>query len=117
LNILLAVVVHGLMAVIGGILAAKALPTEPGKKNRETWYWISGFVFRFLVSVGLAFVQQIRSTKQQITTDEKATQAELKSNGEIKYMQGQLDTMNRVLGTVAANSDPKPNKEPRLSLN
>jgi hypothetical protein len=107
LNILIAVVVPGLMAVIGGILAAKALPTEPGKKNREMWYWISGFVVLFLVSVLLAFVQQIRSTTQQLAAEQKAAQAELKSGGDIKYMQGQLDTMNRVLATVAANSDPK----------
>jgi len=107
LNILLAVVVPGLMALIGGALAARALPTEPGKKNSEMWYWICGFVFLFLVSVVLAFVQQVRSSTQQQLAEEKTAQAELKSTGDIKYMQGQLDTTNKILGIVAANSDPK----------
>jgi hypothetical protein len=107
LNILIAVVVPGLMAVLGGILAAKALPTEPGKKNGQMWFYVLVFVFLFLISVGLAFVQQIRSTAQQRAADEKAARAELKSTGDIKFVQGQLDTMNRVLGMVAANSDPK----------
>lgn len=107
LNILLAVVVPGLMALIGGVLAARALPTEPGKKNPEMWYWIYWFVFLFLISVVLAFIQQVRNSTQQQLAEQRAAQAELKSTGDIKYMQGQLDTTNRVLGIVAANSDPK----------
>jgi hypothetical protein len=107
LNMLLAVVVPGLMALVGGILAARALPTEPGRKSPEMWYWICGFVFLFLVSIVLAFVQQVRSTAQEHLAEQKAAQAELRSTSEAKYMQGQLDTTNRILGIVAANSDPK----------
>jgi hypothetical protein len=107
LNIILAVVVPGAMALMGGILAARALQAEPGKKNPEMWYWISGFVFLFVLSIILVFVQQIRLTNKETAAEERAHQSELHSNGEIKYMQGQLETTNRVLGTLATNSDPK----------
>lgn len=107
LNILLAVVVPGLMALIGGVLAARALPREIGKKNPEMWYWISGFVFLFLVSIVLAFVREVRSTAQQRAADQKAAQAELRSTGDIKYMQGQLDSINKVLSTLSSNSNPQ----------
>jgi hypothetical protein len=109
LEIALAVGIPGLMALIGGALAARALPTEPGKKNLEMWYWISGFMFLFLFSIILAFVQQIRATAKERATEQKTQQVELRSRGEVKYMEGQLDTMNRVLGTLATNSDPKQN--------
>lgn len=107
LSILLAVVVPGLMALIGGVLAARALPSEPGKKNPEMWYWVGGFVFLFLISLVLAFVQQVRNTAQQQAANQKATQAELRSTGEIKYMQGQLDSINKVLSTLSSNSNPQ----------
>jgi len=95
------------MALIGGILAVKALPSEPGKRSLKKVYWISGFLFLFVISVILAFVQQVRSTSQQLAAEQKAEQAELKSSGEIKYMQGQLDSINKVLSTVSANSNPQ----------
>src|SRR5258708_7514868 len=107
INILLAVVVPGLMALIGGVLAARAMPAEPGKKNPEMWYWVAGFVFLFMVSMILALVQQVRSSAQQQAAEQKAQQTERRSRGDIKDTQGQLDTMNRVLGNLASNSDPK----------
>jgi hypothetical protein len=109
LNMFLAVIVPGAMAVMGGILAAKSLQTEPGKKNWAMWGWSFGFMFFFVSSVILAFVQQVRITSKETAAEEKTHQSELRSTGEIKYMEGQIDTMNRALGTLAANSDPKQN--------
>jgi hypothetical protein len=107
LNILLTVLLPGLMALFGGILAARSLPSEPGKRNPEKWGWIAIFMFLFLVSVVLAFVQQVRATHAQQVSDDKAHQLEVKNTGDVKYMQGQLDSINKVLGTLSANSDPK----------
>jgi hypothetical protein len=107
LNILLTVGVPSLMALMGGILAAKALPTDPGTRNLERSLWVCGFLALFLLSIVLSFIQQVRNTTQQRAADGKAAQAELKSTGDIKYMQGELDSINKVLGTLSANSDPK----------
>jgi hypothetical protein len=91
LNIALSVVVPGLMALVGGILAARSLPSEPGKRNLEIWLWSGGFFALFLVSIILAFIQQVRSTTQDRVKEAIASQEKLSSHGEIKFMQGQLD--------------------------
>lgn len=107
LNILLAVVVPLLMAALGGILAAKTLPSEVGKLNPEKWLWIASFIFIFLVSVVLGFVQQVRSTAQEKQTETKAHEKELRDSGEIKYMQGQLDSIGKIMSNLSSGSDPK----------
>jgi len=105
LNVALAVILPLLMAVGGGILAARALPPED--KKREMWIWILGFLFFFVLSIPLAFWQQVRSTNQQGAVEKAAASERLEARGEIKYLQGQIDTTNKILGTLVSNSDPK----------
>lgn len=99
LAILLNVAIPSLMAVAGGILAIR---TYRDAKGPERWAWVSVFVFLFIVAVVLGFVQQVRLTSQQKDSDEKTAAAELRSSGEIKFMQGQLDSINKVLTAVVS---------------
>lgn len=95
LAIAVGVLIPFLLAVAGGALAIKALPPET--KSSEKSIWISAFIGLFLVGVVLAFCQQVRMTTLQTTADEKDHQKEVKNEGEIKYTQGQLDSINKVL--------------------
>jgi hypothetical protein len=105
LNIFLSVCVPGLMALIGGILAARALPSKDDKRNPELYLWASGFLLLFVVSLILAFIQQVRITTQQAESVKEVHEKELKSNGDIKYMQGELDSIGNVL-KVSGQGDP-----------
>jgi hypothetical protein len=107
LNIVLSVGVPGLMALLGGVLAARTLPYEAGKRNPEIKIWSSGFVFLFVISVVLAFVQQTRNTTQQQLAAQIAHDKDLIGTGNIRYMQGQLDSINKVLGSLSSQSDPR----------
>jgi hypothetical protein len=93
------------MALIGGILAARALPSKDDKRNPELYFWASGFLVLFIVSLVLAFCQQVRITAQQAVSVKDAHEKELNSEGNIKYMQGELDSIGKVL-TVSGQGDP-----------
>jgi hypothetical protein len=110
LNILLAVVIPGFMALAGGILAAKALPTVAGKRNVEKWYWSSVFILLFVVGVVLAFVQQVRDTSRRENEQQNVRVEELRTHGDLKYLQGQLDTQNSLLAKLASSGDPTTGK-------
>lgn len=107
LNILIAVGVPGLMALCGGILAARALPREGDRVNPEVWIWSAGFLCLFLVSLILAVVQQVRITTAQQAQEQVAHQKELQDTGTMKFMAGQLDSISKALGSPAFASDPK----------
>lgn len=99
--ILLNVFIPSLLTLAGGILAIRSFRDV---RSIERWVWISVFVFLFLVAVVLGFVQQVMLTSQQKKSDDKAAASELRSNGEIRYMQGQLDSINKVLTTTVSKS-------------
>ncbi len=101
LNIAITVVLPFLMALGGGILAARSLQSE-----REKRFWIFGFVLVFLLCVALSVVQQVRSTTQEASRQVRDSQRDLVHMGNEKYMQGQLDSINRVLASLSQNSTP-----------
>jgi energy-coupling factor transporter transmembrane protein EcfT len=99
LAILLNVAIPSLLALAGGILAIRAFREA---KSPERWAWIGVFFGLALVAIVLAFVQQVRFTSQQKEMDAKEASAELRSTNDNKYMQGQLDSINKVLTTVVS---------------
>ena len=105
INILLAVAVPGLMALIGGVLAARTLPSPSGRRSPEVYLWSSLLILLFLVSVVLAFVQQVRNSSQQKIAEQAATTEKLEASGSAKYTQGELDSINKVL-TALVQSKP-----------
>lgn len=101
LNIAVTVILPFLMALGGGILAAKSLQSEVEKR-----FWIAGFIGVFLLCVSLSFVQQVRNTTQEQARENRDNQKDLTNTGNEKYMQGQLDSINKVLVTLSSNSNP-----------
>lgn len=99
LALLLNIIIPSLLAVAGGVLAIR---TFRDAKSAERWAWIGVFLFLFVIAVVLGFIQQIRQTSQQEEVDEKTAAAELRNEGNVKYMQGQLDSINKVLTTVVS---------------
>jgi hypothetical protein len=83
-------------------LAVKALPVDAARPF-ERWGWIGVFVFLLLIGIVLAFVQQVRLTNAQTLADDRERQKDLRSEGAVKYTQGQLDSINKVLAQVASS--------------
>ena len=102
LAIAIGVVIPFALALAGGVLAIKALPNS---EFNERMTWIGIFVFLCLVGVGLSFYQQIRFTKAQTIADQTVQTERLQQEGEVKYTQGELDSINRVLGQVVATGN------------
>jgi hypothetical protein len=92
------IVIPSLLAVAGAALAIRAFKDA---NSRERWTWIAVFAVLFVLAVGLGLVQQVRLTAQQRASDEKNAASELRLSNENKYTQGQLDSINKVLTTVA----------------
>jgi hypothetical protein len=108
LAILLGVAFPFVLAVIGGWLAVKALPNA---KQGERYIWFSVLIVICLLGIGLSFWQQVRSTNVQKTVEEAEHAKELKLEGENRYTQGQLDSINKVLTSVVSNSGGASQKE------
>jgi len=106
LTILLNVAIPSVLAILGGILAARSLPAEHIRYER--WLWTSGFVSLALLAVVLAVVQQVRLTTDRVEADRKANETEGRLRADSKFTQGQLDTMTKVLTTLAStNTKPQ----------
>lgn len=86
-----------LLAVAGGIVAIVEF---------KGWLRISlAAIFSLL---GLGEYVAIRQAEAAHEAEVKEHQAEqIRNEGNLKYMQGQLDTQNKLLAALTANSDPK----------
>jgi hypothetical protein len=98
LSIALAVFIPFLLAVAGGILAVRALPSETSL--RERYRWIGGFVFLFVIGIVLSFWQQVRATNHDQVVSQAEKEKEIRAEGEIRYTQGQLDSIHKILADV-----------------
>lgn len=94
LALLLSVVIPMILAAGGGVLAATTLP---GDKTKSRWLWISFFLVFAIVAIGFAFVQQIRITTQQRAAETVSREHEEHLEGNQRYTEGQLDSINKVL--------------------
>lgn len=100
INFFLTVAIPILLAVAGGILAIRALPSDT--QHRERFGWIVVFIFLGVVGLVLGFVQQVRTTTQEHALEEKAQERDIRQEGDVKYTQGELDSVNKVLGQIYA---------------
>jgi hypothetical protein len=107
LNMVLTVIIPVIMAAMGGFLAAKVLPVKE-KSSIERWAWMGAFVFLAVIAIVLSFYQQVRVTNKEELASNERHKYELASNGEIKFLQGQQDTTNNLLGKlIQSNSLPQ----------
>lgn len=99
--IVLNVVIPAFLALLGGILATKALPDD---KRRERSRWIALFVVLVLIAIILAFIQQVKVTREKQEAEAKAASNEKALFGENKFTQGQLDSINKVLSSLVSGT-------------
>ena len=102
LAFLLTIAIPFLLAAAGGALATRTLPTET--KKGELIGWISAFAGLLVVGVILGVWQQVRITSQQKIDHDLAEADRLRSEGNNKYTQGQLDSINKTLASVINSS-------------
>jgi hypothetical protein len=120
LAIVLTAAIPFVLAVLGGILAIKALPDAESYTRRRRWF--IAFILLGVLGIGFAVWQQVRVTAQQKYADDEArakqkreeeiareTQSRLE--GDKKYTQGQLDSINKVLNGLVQS--PKGNENYR----
>lgn len=103
LSILLNAAIPSILAILGGILAVRALPAE--KFHHERWFWISAFIGLALVAVALTSVQQVILTTQQSEAERRSNEKENSLRLDNRYTQGQLDTMTKVLTSLASKTE------------
>src|ERR1700733_65364 len=103
LSIVISVGIPFVLAVLGGILAVRSLPVENFRYER--WWWIGTFVGLCLLGIILAVIQQVKLTGDQQLADNKASASESQLRSDMRYTQGQLDTMTKVLSAVAFKSN------------
>jgi hypothetical protein len=75
--------------------------------DKTKWLYRGTFILMGIVFVGLSVWQFDRTDKENKRLAADHQQEQLRNEGNLKYMQGQLDTQNKLLGMVVANSDPK----------
>jgi hypothetical protein len=82
---------------------------NPPIADRENlkWWYRGSFIVLGLAFIGLSLWQSERADQQKQRDQEVHEAERVRSEGDIKYMQGQLDSQNKMLGILVANSDPK----------
>jgi hypothetical protein len=94
---------------IGMALVGIEMTITPPCAERPNLKWLYRIAFGTL---GLAFIilsiwQTNRNTQSQQRQQDQHTQEQIRNEGNLKYVQGQLDTTNQLLARLTANSDPK----------
>jgi hypothetical protein len=97
------------MCGVGMALVGIEMTITPPVAERQKLKWIYRGAF---VVLGAAFIALNVWQTERISTRETSErslheQEQRHSEGEIKYMQGELDSINRVLGVLATNSSPQ----------
>jgi len=99
LEILVSVVIPCVLALAEGILAARSLSDE---RWAERSLWIALFVGLLVLAIVLAFVQQVRLSTRERAAGLMQQAKDIESEGNIKYTQGQLDSINKILAQVVS---------------
>jgi hypothetical protein len=106
LNILLLVAVPGLMALIGGHLAAKAL-----ESRYERNLYRASFAFLFVVGIGLSIWQQVRTTNAEGLAKSQAHSAQIKAESDMQYLKGELNLLATLLAKQPIAGQEVPTKK------
>jgi hypothetical protein len=113
LSLALAIVIPFLLAAAGGVLAVRTLGDAAEKK--EKWVWIGVFILLLVIGIVLGVIQQVRITDQQRTADVDAAAERLRNEGNVKYTQGQLDSINKVLAQVVGEVKSSNSSTPEVT--
>jgi hypothetical protein len=78
----------------------------PDAKSQAKWYRGS-FIILGLVFIGLNIWQFERAAVETQRLADKHQEEQIRNEGNIKFVQGQLDTMTKALSGLSANSSPQ----------
>jgi hypothetical protein len=81
-------------------------PTADSTGNKKWWYR-STFIVLGLAFIGLSIWQSDRLQQKEIVASSQHQTEQVRNEGNLKYMQGQLDSINKVLGTISGNNSPQ----------
>jgi hypothetical protein len=95
------------VAGVGMSAVGIEMTINPPNQPRKIWLYRGSFIVLGIAFVGLSIWQFDRADKESKRAATEHQQEQVRSEGNIKYMQGQLDTQNKLLGMIATNSDPK----------
>ena len=74
--------------------------------NEQTKWWYRGiFAVLGITFIGLSILQFDRADKENKRQAQEHLQEQVRNEGNLKYMQGQLDSINKVLGTLSSNAN------------
>jgi len=97
----------GIWATGVGMSAVGIEMTLNPPSEKTKWGYRGAFILMGVVFVGLGVWQFDRTEKESKRLATEHQQEQLRNEGNIKYMQGQLDSVNKLLAGLTANSDPK----------
>src|SRR3989442_1781022 len=76
----------------------------PVEGDNKKWWYRSIFIVLGISFIGLSVWQFDRLEKKETLAMERHQNEQIRNEGNLKYMQGQLDTINKVLGTLSNTS-------------
>lgn len=79
----------------------------PPEKPAARWVHRVIFIVLGIVFIGANLWQSSRLQTQKDAEIKERHEVEVRNEGNMRYMQGQLDTTDKLLGVLATNSDPK----------
>ena len=92
---LLSILVPSTLSIMGGVLAIHSLPVTHSKTKR--WLWLAGFAVMAIASITLGFWQQTLLVDARETARTQTDTDKARLEGEVRYAQGQLDTINKTM--------------------
>jgi hypothetical protein len=79
----------------------------PGDHKWLKWRYRVTFIALGIIFIGFSLWQNDRTEWEKKREADNRTQEQLTNEGNQRYMQGRLDSMSKMLGTLVTNSDPK----------
>lgn len=80
---------------------------NPPSEKKAKWGYRAVFIVMGLIFIGLGVWQFDRADKDSKRLAHEHQEEQVRNEGNIKYMEGQLDTQSKLLSALTANSDPK----------
>lgn len=81
-------------------------PPQP-EEEKKKWAFRGAFIILGAIFIAASLWQSDRADRETKQANADHVAEQLRNEGNIKYLQGQLDSQNALLKTLAANSTPK----------
>jgi hypothetical protein len=108
-NIDLAISVGIWTAGVGMSLVGIEMTIHPPNDSSPhlKWWYRGSFILLGVLFVGLSIWQFERAAAESLRSAHEHQEEQIRNEGNIKFVQGQLDAMTKVLGGLSTNSNPQ----------